>query len=63
MNNLIMNQLFAQQRNIVREEPPEELITILADMGFPNRRDCITALRQSNNDVSVAANLLLQRQR
>uniref|UniRef100_A0A914C436 UBA domain-containing protein n=1 Tax=Acrobeloides nanus TaxID=290746 RepID=A0A914C436_9BILA len=61
MNNIILNQLFARQGMAREAEPPEELINLLADMGFPNRNEVINALRQSNNDVSVAANLLLRR--
>jgi NACalpha-BTF3-like transcription factor len=61
MNNIILNQLFARQAVAREAEPPEELINLLADMGFPNRNEVINALRQSNNDVSVAANLLLRR--
>lgn len=43
------------------EEPSEELIRSLIDMGFNDRSAVINALRQSNNNVGVAANLLLHR--
>uniref|UniRef100_A0A7E4V1J5 UBA domain-containing protein n=1 Tax=Panagrellus redivivus TaxID=6233 RepID=A0A7E4V1J5_PANRE len=41
--------------------PPEGLITRLLDMGFGDRETVIRALRDAENNVEVAANLLIQR--
>lgn len=65
----IQRQMFQQQlqRNIrfngVRrvDPPPEGLIQNLVGMGFANRAEVIRALQEAENNVEVAANLLLQR--
>ncbi|KAM5181973.1 ubiquitin-associated domain-containing protein 2 isoform 1-T3 [Mantella aurantiaca] len=66
----VWNRLFPslRQRNLVNEAEPqappppasEEQVAQLMEMGF-SRADVLTALRDSNNDVNLATNFLLQR--
>jgi len=49
----------ANTRETVNEEPSEENITFLTEMGF-SREQVLRALNSTANDVEAATNLLLQ---